>query len=139
MVKLDVEPATIQLDSAGRYGQIVAMAEFASGARIDVTRQAKLALSEPVATVNPLGLVTPAKEGHATLTVAIGDKSATVDVQVANLENPHSPDFIRDVAPIVARAGCNAGTCHGAQKGKNGFKLSLRGYDPIFDVRALNR
>ncbi len=33
--------------------------------------------------------------------------------------------------------GCNAGTCHGAAKGKNGFKLSLRGYDPIFDHRAL--
>ncbi|MEM0927045.1 MAG: DUF1549 domain-containing protein, partial [Planctomycetota bacterium] len=29
------------------------------------------------------------------------------------------------------------GTCHGAQKGKNGFRLSLRGYDPIFDLRAL--
>ncbi len=39
--------------------------------------------------------------------------------------------------PILSRLGCNGGTCHGAQKGKNGFKLSLRGYDPIFDVRAL--
>ena len=51
---------------------------------------------------------------------------------------PHlQPDYMRDVAPILARAGCNAGTCHGAQDGKNGFKLSLRGYDPLFDVRAL--
>src|SRR5439155_5630294 len=33
--------------------------------------------------------------------------------------------------------GCNAGTCHGAAEGKNGFKLSLRGYDPQFDFRAL--
>jgi hypothetical protein len=32
--------------------------------------------------------------------------------------------------------GCNQGTCHGAKDGKNGFKLSLRGYDPIYDVRA---
>ena len=47
------------------------------------------------------------------------------------------PDFVHDVAPVIARAGCNAGTCHGAQAGKNGFKLSLRGYDPLFDVRAL--
>ena len=37
----------------------------------------------------------------------------------------------------MSRLGCNAGTCHGAQKGKNGFKLSLRGYDPVFDLRAL--
>ena len=40
------------------------------------------------------------------------------------------------MAPVLSRLGCNAGTCHGSLKGKNGFKLSLRGYDPIFDVRA---
>jgi hypothetical protein len=38
---------------------------------------------------------------------------------------------------VLSRLGCNQGTCHGAQKGKNGFRLSLRGYDPIFDIRAL--
>jgi WD40 repeat protein len=46
-------------------------------------------------------------------------------------------DFIRDVNPVLSRLGCNAGTCHGAAQGKNGFKLSLRGYDAEFDVRAL--
>ncbi|MCA9179190.1 MAG: DUF1549 domain-containing protein [Planctomycetales bacterium] len=46
-------------------------------------------------------------------------------------------DYIRDISPVLARLGCNQGTCHGAAKGKNGFKLSLRGYDPVFDIRAL--
>ena len=46
-------------------------------------------------------------------------------------------DFAHDVAPVLSRLGCNQGTCHGSAQGKNGFKLSLRGYDPIFDVRAL--
>src|SRR5215467_1372535 len=45
--------------------------------------------------------------------------------------------FVRDVEPILNKAGCTQGTCHGAAKGKNGFKLSLRGYDPEFDYRAL--
>src|SRR3989441_10134254 len=45
--------------------------------------------------------------------------------------------FLRDVAPILNKAGCTAGVCHGAAKGKNGFKLSLRGYDPRFDYEAL--
>src|SRR5215471_4684618 len=45
--------------------------------------------------------------------------------------------FLRDVAPILNKAGCTQGTCHGAAKGKNGFKLSLRGYDPQFDYEAL--
>src|SRR5215472_17758981 len=45
--------------------------------------------------------------------------------------------FVRDVEPILNKVGCTQGTCHGAAKGKNGFKLSLRGYDPEYDYRAL--
>ncbi len=45
--------------------------------------------------------------------------------------------FLRDVAPILNKTGCTSGQCHGAAKGKNGFKLSLRGYDPQFDYEAL--
>src|ERR1700693_2205101 len=45
--------------------------------------------------------------------------------------------FLRDVAPILNKVGCTSGQCHGAAKGKNGFKLSLRGYDPQFDYEAL--
>src|SRR6476469_4409258 len=45
--------------------------------------------------------------------------------------------FLRDVAPILNKSGCMSGPCHGAAKGKNGFKLSLRGYDPQFDYEAL--
>ena len=45
--------------------------------------------------------------------------------------------FLRDVAPILNKVGCTAGVCHGAAKGKNGFKLSLRGYDPQFDYQSL--
>ena len=45
--------------------------------------------------------------------------------------------YLKDVAPILNKAGCTSGPCHGAAKGKNGFKLSLRGYDPQFDYEAL--
>jgi hypothetical protein len=45
--------------------------------------------------------------------------------------------FLRDVAPILNKTGCTSGPCHGAAKGKNGFKLSLRGYDPQFDYETL--
>ena len=56
---------------------------------------------------------------------------------VLGLNTPVHVDFAHDVAPVLSRLGCNQGTCHGSAQGKNGFKLSLRGYDPIFDVRAL--
>jgi hypothetical protein len=45
--------------------------------------------------------------------------------------------FRRDVMAVLAKAGCNQGTCHGNQNGKGGFKLSLRGQDPELDFAAL--
>jgi hypothetical protein len=125
------------MDGPARYSQVVVMAELTSGAKIDVTGRATFKFSEPVAKANSTGFVSPVANGHAMLNVALGGKSANIDVQVAGLDKAPVPDFVRDIAPMIARAGCNAGTCHGAQAGKNGFKLSLRGYDPVYDVRAL--
>ncbi len=47
--------------------------------------------------------------------------------------------FRNDVMAVLSKAGCNQGACHGNQNGKNGFKLSLRGQDPDFDLRTLTR
>ncbi len=47
--------------------------------------------------------------------------------------------FINDVIPVLTRNGCNSGTCHGAAAGKNGFKLSLRGFAPELDYSAICR
>jgi hypothetical protein len=47
--------------------------------------------------------------------------------------------FGRDVMAVLSKAGCNQGTCHGNQNGKNGFKLSLRGQNPAGDFDILLR
>ncbi len=47
--------------------------------------------------------------------------------------------FEKDVQPILARAGCNSGPCHGKQRGQNGFQLSLLGFDSDFDFAALTQ
>jgi hypothetical protein len=47
------------------------------------------------------------------------------------------PSFRRDVMPVFFRAGCNAGTCHGSARGKDGFMLSLFGYDPKGDYARI--
>src|SRR5262245_55028970 len=49
------------------------------------------------------------------------------------------PDFRRDVQPVLSRAGCNQGACHGNLNGKGGFRLSLRGEDAAFDHAAITR
>src|SRR5260370_29420401 len=50
-----------------------------------------------------------------------------------------TPSFRNDVIPVLTKMGCNSGACHGALAGKNGFKLSLRGYDPDTDYDTLTR
>jgi len=45
--------------------------------------------------------------------------------------------FRNDVMAVLSKAGCKQGTCHGNQNGKNGFKLSLRGYDADYDYNVL--
>ena len=47
--------------------------------------------------------------------------------------------FRHDVMPILSKAGCNSGGCHGALAGKGGFRLSLFGYNPEADHLAITR
>ncbi len=47
--------------------------------------------------------------------------------------------FRNHVIPVLTKTGCNSGACHGALAGKNGFKLTLRGYDPDTDYSVLIR
>ncbi len=47
--------------------------------------------------------------------------------------------FTNDIVPILSKAGCNGGGCHGALAGKAGFRLSLFGYDPASDHLAITR
>src|SRR5262245_24450804 len=49
------------------------------------------------------------------------------------------PTFERDVLPVLSRAGCTAGACHGNCNGKGGFRLSLKGEDPVADLASLTR
>src|SRR5205085_5449210 len=60
-------------------------------------------------------------------------------IRVAKAKDQTPPNFRNEVMPILTRAGCNSGACHGALAGKGGLKLSLRGYDPDTDHFVLTR
>lgn len=66
---------------------------------------------------------------------------AVVCLLMVRMTNQVSADevvsFRRDVMPVFFRAGCNSGSCHGAARGKDGFMLSLFGYDPDGDFYRL--
>lgn len=46
-------------------------------------------------------------------------------------------NFENDIEPILSKFGCNTSGCHGKAEGQNGFKLSVFGFDPEADYRAL--
>ncbi len=52
---------------------------------------------------------------------------------------PTVPDFELEIVPLLTKAGCNSGQCHGAAGGQAGFALSLRGYDASADYDAIVR
>ena len=54
-------------------------------------------------------------------------------MKVRDFGAPFAWSFRNNVIPVLTKAGCNQGACHGALAGKNGFKLTLRGYDPDAD------
>ncbi|AGA28815.1 DUF1549 domain-containing protein [Singulisphaera acidiphila] len=137
IAELTVQPPAVEFKNRFDYVQLVVTAKTETGDLIDVTRLVTPNFSSPVATTTPGGLVRPTSDGKATLSLTIGGKTAEVPVTVIGANTAIRVDYIHDVNPVLSRLGCNAGTCHGSAQGKNGFKLSLRGYDPLFDVRAL--
>ena len=136
LASLEVQPSEIRLTNRFAYVQLVATGKLASGETIDVTRMVEPSFPTDIAEISRSGLLRPKADGKGTLVLRPGGQDASVPVTVLGLETPVHVDFAHDVAPVMSRLGCNPGTCHGSAQGKNGFKLSLRGYDPIFDVRA---
>lgn len=136
LASLEVRPDKLTFGNRFDYAQLVVTGKLANGDTLDVTRLVEPQLSAPIAEVSRTGLVAPKSDGQAVLKLTLAGQSVDVPVSVANLEVDRPADFIHDVNPALSRLGCNAGTCHGSAQGKAGFKLSLRGYDPLFDVRA---
>lgn len=81
-----------------------------------------------------VGLLTVVNHSMPPATIAAG--AVAKSTQPANAA-PVS--FRRQVLPILTNAGCNSGGCHGTPTGKNGFRLSLRGYDAELDITTLTR
>lgn len=150
--RIEVHPKEAQICEESDYVQFVVSATYADGKVVDVTRLASFAAHDQPIQVDQYGQVryqeflknSQSFEGGLVGQLEIGFQGQTVQVPIAiqavaaDSTADSIVDFVRDVNPILTRLGCNAGTCHGAQQGKNGFQLSLRGYDPLGDVRALS-
>ena len=77
--------------------------------------------------------------GSAKLAAKVGALSAEADAQVEPGGKRRPFSFDGDIAPIFLKNGCNNSSCHGSLKGQAGFKLSVFGYDPEADYKAITQ
>jgi hypothetical protein len=108
------------------------------GKPVDRTRDARFETLTPrTIAVSADGIVTPLGDGAGIIVARVDglEARATVTVSAGTRDLPVT--FEKDVQPILARYGCNAGACHGKARGQNGFQLSLLGFDADFDFAAL--
>ena len=137
VTSIEIMPSQIGLSGKTSYTQLLVTGILNTGDRYDVTRLATFRSDGGVASISPQGRVRTSADGQGQIAIEVAGHQAVVPVTVTGMSGDAKLSFIRDVAPVLSKVGCNQGTCHGSKDGKNGFKLSLRGYDPIYDLRAL--
>ena len=133
---LQLEPSSLTLENARDGRLVLVWGVTKDGRKFDLTDAATFKPDSAALVVGPDRYISPTAAGDASLTITAEGKEAKLPVKVLGADNP-PVSFTRDVMPVMSKTGCNAGTCHGAQAGKNGFKLSLRGYDPDYDYNVL--
>ncbi len=137
---IQLSPPAIVLDARNPRQQVVVTLRRPDGSLVDVSSAVEYRVEpESLATVSPSGVVLPRSTGTGRLVARQGKTDAYVDLVVRDA-TPRPPSSYRlDVVPLLSRAGCNMGACHGNINGKGGFRLSLRGDDPAFDLASLAR
>jgi hypothetical protein len=138
-VELRVHPPEINLATARDRQAVVVQAVHADGITRDVTGEVRWSLQDPALVRLRGNELEPRADGRTELALSLGTLRVVLPVVVARAGVEEPVSFLRDVMPVFTKAGCNAGGCHGASRGKDGFMLSLFGYDPEGDYQRLTR
>jgi hypothetical protein len=135
--KLEIYPSSVALNGRISQQRIVVEGTFADGHQEDLTDKVKIVSSDPQVARYKEGIVLPASDGKSTLKASLGGVQASAGIEVTQYTAPVIFSFRNQVIPVITKVGCNSGPCHGAAAGKNGFKLTLRGFDPETDYYTL--
>jgi hypothetical protein len=136
--ELVVQPAKVELRGPRDTVQLIVTGLFPHGDRRDLTPAAVVS-GDLLDTTAGGGFVRGKKNGSGSITVTAAGKTVSIPVTVRDLDAASPVSFRRDVTAAFNVGGCNMGACHGTPSGKNGFKLSLRGFDPAADFLQLTR
>ncbi len=138
-VKLDVFPADIQLSNVRDRQSIVAQLVYSNGITVDVTDQIQTTVAASDLIQQEGQTFAPVADGETSLKVTLENFTVDIPVKIANAGANPPLSFTNDVMPVFSKSGCNSGSCHGAARGKDGFRLSLYGFDPKGDYDRLTR
>ena len=139
LTDFSVFPFEVRLATMHDHQSLVVQAAYADGVTRDVTDKARLALADKTLARLDGATLHPLADGKTELTVTFEGRTLKVPVVVEQSKIERATSFKLDVIPALTKAGCNAGACHGASRGKDGFRLSLFGYDPDGDYTRLTR
>lgn len=139
LVDVRVYPADIHLSSKVDRQSIVVQSWYSDSTSRDVTAEAKIVVGDSKIAKADGYWFTPVKDGKTAVKVSYAGREFTLPVVVTNAVKTPALSFYQDVVPVFTKAGCNTGGCHGAASGKDGFRISLFGYDPDGDYQRVTR
>ncbi len=131
--KIAVYPPDINLETARDRQSFIVQLTQADGLTRDLTDAAQVTFANPALVRLDKNVVLPVADGVTEMTVTAAGQTVKVPVKVVNAKADRPVSFKLDVMPVFLRSGCNSGACHGAARGKDGFRLSLFGFDPDGD------
>src|SRR5258706_483018 len=136
---LEVFPPDINLETSRDTQSIVAKFTEPGGVTRDVTAQCKFELANAALAKIEAGVAHPLADGTTELTVTYKGQARKLPVIVKDAKIDRPISFKLDVMPVFLRTGCNVGGCHGSARGKDGFRISLFGFDPDGDYLRITR
>ena len=137
--ELIITPPVVHLKGHRSTQQVIVTTQ-GNGLVVDLTREAQFQSADPSLLESKKGgLLSALGSGKTELIIRHREKEVRIPVEIHQGEKHLPVTFEQDIQPILTRMGCNAGTCHGKQRGQNGFQLSLLGFDHDFDFDALVR
>ncbi len=134
-----VYPPDVNLETSQDRQAFVVQLTQPDGVTRDITDSAQVSFANPGLVKLEKNVVLPVADGTTEMTITAAGKTVKIPVKVVNAKTDRPISFKLDVMPVFMRAGCNQGGCHGAARGKDGFRLSLFGFDPDGDHFRLTR
>ncbi len=135
----EVFPSEVNLKFMRDRQSVVCRFTEPNGVHRNVTAEAKFSIADAAKAKFENGTVRPLADGRTSLRVQFKGETVEVPVKIEAAGEDQPVSFRLDVMPVFMRNSCNSGGCHGAARGKDGFRLSLFGYNPDGDYNNITR